>query len=113
MTYDTAYKLADELKNCAEYRAYKEARELAFQTETTKNLIAEYHKLQIQAQSAMLSGQKNDEQLEKLQKLGEVLQFDTAAAAFLMAEYRLNGLLGDVYKILAAAVEVDLGALEG
>ena len=113
MTYDTAHRLAEELRESQEYRDYQQAKELAFQSETTKNLIAEYHKLQIQAQSAMLSGNRDEEQLQKLQKLGEVLQFDAAASAFLMAEYRLNGMLGDVYKILAAAVDVDLGALEG
>lgn len=111
MTYDTAHKLADELKNSAEYRAYQDAKGKAYASDTTKNLIAEYHKLQLQAQSAMLSGKRDEEQMQKLQKLGEVLQFDPAAAAFLMAEYRLNGMLGDVYKILAEAVDVDLGAL--
>jgi hypothetical protein len=30
-----------------------------------------------------------------------------------MAEFRLKRALGDVYKILADAVDVDLGALEG
>ncbi len=113
MTYDTAHQLADELQQSAEYRAYKDAKEAAFQSDTTKNLIAEYHKLQLQAQSAMLTGNRDEEQLQKLQKLGEVLQFDAAASAFLMAEYRLNSMLGDVYKILAEAVDVDLGALEG
>lgn len=113
MTYDTAHKLADELRQSAEYRAYVEAKERAYRSETTKNLISEYHKLQFEAQSAMLTGSRDEERLEKLQKLGELLQFDADAPAFLMAEYRLNSMLGDVYKILAAAVEVDLGALEG
>ena len=59
------------------------------------------------------AGTPDAEANEKLQKLGELLQFDAAAAAYLLAEYRLNGLLGEIYKILAEAVELDLGALEG
>ena len=38
---------------------------------------------------------------------------DKDASAFLMAEYRMNQMLGDVYKILAEAIDVDLSGLEG
>ena len=113
MIYDNARKLADELKNSEEYRAYRAARERAFQNDSTKNLIAEYHKLQRKAQASVLGGEPNQELMQQLQKLGEVLQFDADAAAFLMAEYRLNTMLGDVYKILAEAIDIDLSALEG
>ena len=54
-----------------------------------------------------------DELLERLRKVGEVLGLDKDASAFLMAEFRLNRMLGDVYKILAEAIDVDLSALEG
>jgi len=40
------------------------------------------------------------------------LQFDADAAAYLMAEFRLKRMVGDVYKILADAVDIDLGLLE-
>ncbi|MBR3271509.1 MAG: YlbF family regulator [Clostridia bacterium] len=113
MIYDNARKLADELKNSEEYRAYRAAKERAFQNDSTKNLIAEYHKLQRKTQASVLGGETNQELMQQLQKLGEVLQFDADAAAFLMAEYRLNTMLGDVYKILAEAIDIDLSALEG
>ena len=112
MVYDNAKKLAEEMKNSEEYRAYCEARERAFSNESTKNLIGEYRKLQMKAQANAITGERSDELLAKLQKLGEVLQFDRDAAEFLMAEYRLNKLLGDVYKILAEAIDIDLSALE-
>ena len=47
-----------------------------------------------------------------MQKIGEVLQFDQNASAFLIAEYQISRMLADVYKILAEAIEIDLGALE-
>lgn len=112
MVYDNAKKLAEELKNSDEYRSYCLAKERAFANESTRNLIGEYHKLQMKAQANAITGEKNDELLQKLQKLGEVLQFDADAANFLMAEYRLNTMLGDVYKILAEAIDIDLSALE-
>ena len=59
-----------------------------------------------------MQGKKDDALLEKLQKIGEVLQFDKNASAYLIAEYQMNRMLSDVYKILAEAIDVDLSALE-
>ena len=112
MIYDTAKRLADELRQSEEYRSYSAAKERAMENETTRSLIDEYHRLQLRAQAAAVSGDSNTEILEKLQKIGEVLQFDAAASAYLMNEYRMNRMLADVYKILAEAIDVDLGALE-
>ncbi len=112
MVYDTAKRLADELRQSDEYQSYQTARERALENAATKSLIDEYHKLQIRAQAAAVSGEKNEETLLKLQKIGELLQFDADASACLMAEYRLNRMLADVYKTLAEAIDLDLGALE-
>ena len=112
MVYDTAKRLAAQMRESQEYTAYEKAKELATENDTTRALIDEYHRLQIQAQAAMVSGQSNSELMEKLQKVGELLQFDPAASAYLMAEFRLNRMVADVYKILAEAVGIDLGRLE-
>lgn len=112
MIHDTARGLARELKESPEYREYCMAREQAMQNETNKSLIAEYHRLQLRAQAAAVAGEKNDELMGQLQKLGELLQFNREASAFLLAEFKVNRLLADVYKILAEAIDVDLSALE-
>lgn len=112
MVYDTAERLAREMKESDEYIAYEKARELIAENETTRTLIDEYHRMQIQAQAASVSGQNNQELLQKLQKVGELLQFDPAAASYLIAEFRLNRMLADVYKTLASAVGIDLAPLE-
>ena len=112
MVYDKANELAQDIKNSEEYREYKATKEKAFENQTTASLIKEYHKLQITAQAAMVTGNKDDESLQRLQKIGELLQMNHDAAAFLMAEYRLNRIVSDIYKILAEAIDVDLGMLE-
>ena len=112
MVYDTAKVLANELKNSVEYREYTAVKARAMENNTTRALVDEYNKLQIQAQAAMFAGDMESESLKKLQKIGEVLQFDADASAYLMAEFRLKRMVGDVYKILAEAVDIDLGALE-
>ena len=112
MVYDTANRLAEELKTSEEYREYAAAKTRAMENSTTRSLIEEYNKLQIHAQAAMIAGDQNSESMQKLQKIGELLQFDADASAYLIAEFRLKRMLGDVYKILAEAVDVDLGPLE-
>ena len=112
MVYDKANELAQDIRNSEEYKEYKTTKEKAFENQTTASLIKEYHKLQITAQAAMVTGNKDDESLQRLQKIGELLQMNHDASAFLMAEYRLNRMVSDIYKILAETIEVDLGMLE-
>ncbi len=109
MVYDKARELANMLSQSDEYVSYKAAQDKAFANETTISLHKEYAKLRVQAQGAIVSGKKDDASLERLQKIGEILQLDQDASAYLIAEYRLNTMLGDVYKILAEAIQVDFG----
>lgn len=112
MVYDTARQLAKELCESEEYRAFMEQKEQVSEDATTKALLNQYHKLQIKAQAAVVSGEKNDALMQELQKLGELLQMNKDASNYLIAEYRVNKLLSDIYKILGDAVGVDLSALE-
>lgn len=113
MVYDTARQLARELKDSPEYAAFEAARERAAENENTRALLDEYHRMQIRAQAAEVAGKRDEELMQRLQKMGELLQFDAEASAYLMAEYRLNRMLADVYKLLAEAVGADLGMLDG
>lgn len=110
--YEGARALAKALKDSAEYAAYKAAREEAFENETTKSLLKQYHQMQLQAQAAMISGKKDEELMRQMQRIGELLQMNQKASVYLAAEYSLSKMLGDVYKILGEAIDVDLSALE-
>lgn len=112
MLLDDARMLADKLKASEEYRTYCEAKERAYASPATAALLDEFYALRMKAQAASVAGTPDAEATEKLQRLGELLQFDTTAAEYLMAEFRLNALLGEIYKILGKAVGLDLGALE-
>ena len=113
MILDDARILADQLRASEEYRVYRESKERAYAQPSTAALLDEFYALRMKTQAAAIAGTPDAEAAEKLQRLGELLQFDTAAAAYLMAEFRLNALLGEIYQILAKAVDMDLGALEG
>ncbi len=111
MLLDDTRALADKLRSSEEYQTYCETKERAYASETTAALLSELSALRMRTQAAAVAGRPDPEAEQKLQKIGELLQFDDAAAAYLLAEYRLNNLLGEIYKILAEAVELDLGPL--
>lgn len=68
MIYDKARDLAKAMAESEEYVSYKNAKEKAFANDTTKALLKEYMTLRIRMQGALVSGQKDDEAMERLQK---------------------------------------------
>ena len=104
MIMDDAKALAAKLKESDEYRAYEEAKQAAYENPATATLLDEFSKLRAAAQTRAVTGETDELSDRKLQKMAELLQFDAAAAAYLMAEYRLNALIGDIYAVLAEAI---------
>lgn len=112
--YDKAHELARELKNSPEYQEYQRCKEVAMENETQKALIQEYKKLQFQLQVSVAGGGKPDQaEMERLQKIMAVLQLSQDATRYLMAEFQLQKMLADIYKILGEAVDIDMDMLRG
>ena len=112
--YDKAHELARELKNSPEYQEYQRCKEVAMENETQKALIQEYKKLQFQLQVSVAGGGKPDPaEMERLQKIMVVLQLSQDATRYLMAEFQLQKMLADIYKILGEAVDIDMDMLRG
>lgn len=98
--YDQAHALARALKETDEYREYQRLKDVAMENETQKALIEEYKRLQFQLQVSMASGNSPDPaEMERLQKIAGVLQLSPDASNYILAEYRFQKLLADVYKI--------------
>ncbi|MBQ9950255.1 MAG: YlbF family regulator [Clostridia bacterium] len=112
MNYDTAHRLAGEIKESPEYKEYTEALDKIKDDSTTMSLLRDYHKLQIEIQSMAYTGKEDNETVERFRKLSELLQMNKDVVQFLIAEYKLNTIVGDIYKIIAEAANVDLSALE-
>ncbi len=106
--YDRANLLAQDLKECPEYLEYKKLKDEIYAVANTKELLKEYKRLRFEAQAQFMTGKEPPkETMDKLQKIGELLSFDKRAEAFLMAEYKLNQLIADVYRIIGEACEID------
>jgi cell fate (sporulation/competence/biofilm development) regulator YlbF (YheA/YmcA/DUF963 family) len=112
LVYDKAHELADQIKKSDEYRDYARLKELATADEKNALLIGEYKKLQLEAQAAYLAGgEPSGETMDKLKRLGALLGFNREVAEYLAAEYRLQTMVGDVYKIIGDACGLGLGFL--
>jgi cell fate (sporulation/competence/biofilm development) regulator YlbF (YheA/YmcA/DUF963 family) len=110
--YDKAHELAAELRKNADYIEYAKLKELVTADAQTKSLLADYKKLQLEAQAGYLTGREPEaETMDKLKKLGEVLAFNKDIAAFFVAEYKFQTLLSDVYRILGDACDMGLDFL--
>ena len=110
--YDTAHELAAEIKKNPDYIEYARLKETVTADEATKKLLADYKKLQLEAQAGYLTGKEPEaETMEKLKKLGEVLAFNKDVAAFFAAEYKFQTLISDVYRIIGDACGMGLDFL--
>lgn len=110
MIKEKANELAALIRESGEYLDYKAAKERIAGSET-EALLASYRKLLLRAQAAMVAGEQDEECMEKLRSLGGLLQTDPEASEYLLAELKLSRLLGDVYKILADAADMDTSVL--
>ena len=111
--YDKAHDLAKEIQNSEDYKEYKRLKELVSADAHTKGLLSDYKKLQLEAQAAYLTGKEPDaETMDKMKKMGEVLQFNQDVTAFFAAEYKFQTMIGDVYKIIGDACDMGLDFLK-
>ena len=110
--YDQAHALARALKESEEYREYMRLKETAYDDGTNKALLDEYKRLQFRMQAKLAAGESMPgEDMQRLQQIGTLLQFNPDVSAFLMAEFRFQRMLSDIFKILADVAGVDLDML--
>ena len=102
--YDQAHQLAKSLKESEEYREYVRLRDAAYDDGTNKALLDEYKRLQFRMQARAAAGETMpEEDLQRLQQIGTLLQFNPDVSAYLLAEFRYQKLLADVFRILSDA----------
>lgn len=110
--YDLAHQLARALKDSEEYREYQRLREVAYQEETNRALLDEYKRLQFRMQAKVASGENMpEEDFQRLQQIGAILQFNPDVSQYLLAEFRFQKMLSDIFKILADVANIDLDTL--
>ena len=104
--YDTAHKLAEEIKKSDECVQLAELRERAYADETNRLLLEEYKRLQVQLQMSMVgaAGEMPSEDMQRFQQLASLLYMNSDVQAYLMAEMQKT--LADIFKILTEAAGI-------
>ena len=108
--YDTAHRLAGEIRASEECVRLRELRERAYADDTNRVLLEEYKRLQVQLQMSMVgaAGQMPSEDMQRFQQVASLLYMNSDAQAYLMAEMQMQKTLADIFKILTDAAGVTL-----
>lgn len=103
--YDTANRLAQEIRQSEEYMNYKMAKETLNLKPDLKKKIEEFEAARYDAQvTVMQTGINNEEKTKKMQQLYIELIENDDAKKFFDAETKFNIILADVNKIIGDAV---------
>ena len=104
--YDTANRLASEIKSSEEYANYKMAKQAIDLNIELKKKIEEFEKARYEEQLEMMqTGKQDEEKMKKVQDIYIELMEQEEAKKYFDAELKFNILIGDVNKIIAEAVK--------
>jgi len=115
MQYSKAHELARDIRESEEYQTYARLKESVWTDETNKTLLTEYKKMQTRLQmAAMAQSSGQEEEIQRFSQLTALLFASQEVSAYLLAEMRLQQVIGDIFKILtdASGLEFQLPGLE-
>lgn len=103
--YDTANRLAGEIKSSEEYLNYKMAKEALNLNQNLKEKMEEFEKLRYTVQLEMMqTGKNNEEKYKEMQEKYAQLVENEEAKRYFEAETKFNILIADVNKIIGEAI---------
>lgn len=106
--YDKAHEFARELGKCDEVVKLKEASKKIEGDESSRKILDDFRKLQIEAYTQhMQNGSVSEEIQEKLRSIGTVISMNASVSEYLQAEQRFSIMWDDVLKILNDAIGID------
>ena len=104
--YDTANRLADEIRKSDEYLSYKKLKDMLMQNNETKNKIEEFERLRYDIQIMQYTGEKKDEEkTKKLEEMYGMLIQDNQIKEYFDYEVKFNVMIADVNKIIAESIK--------
>ena len=103
--YDTANKLASEIRASNEYLEYKKLKEFLNSSSVLKEKVNAFEKARYEAQIDAMQGKQDTEKLKEVQNLySELLKVDDMRKYF-DAELKFNVMLTDINKIIGESVK--------
>lgn len=106
--YDTATKLASEIKNSKEYKDFRKSMQDVKSDKECERLLKDYRVLQMQIQSYAMKNQKMDKKTTmKVENTQKRVTNNKKLYNYLTNEQKLTLMMDNINKILAQAVEKD------
>lgn len=104
--YDSANKLAADIKNSEEYNLYKKARIQVMSNPELKEKVNNFEKIRYDMQVLEIEkGQESLEKKEKLQEMYKLLIENKDLKEYFDLEVRFNVMVADINKIIAESME--------
>lgn len=104
--YDTASKLAQEIKDSDEFKNYKKYKELVKSNTKVNENIKKFETLRYELQISAMQGLENNKDKEKeLQEIYAELLAKENVKEYFDAEFKFNILLADVNKIIGDSIK--------
>lgn len=104
--YDTANRLAEEIRKSEEYMAFKTSKEILNLKPESLQKVKKFEELRYTVQlELMKSGNRNTEKEKELQNLYVELIEDEIVKKYFETELKFNVMLTDVNKIIGNAVK--------
>jgi len=104
--YDTANRLASEIRESEEYKKYKQRKDEIHGNPEKKKQVEEFEKLRYEIQLLSFTGQENaEEKNTKLQEMYETLIKNNDIKEYFDLEVKFNVMIADVNKIIAEAIK--------
>ena len=104
--YDTANKLAGEIKTSEEYLKYKEAKKSLDSNVELKKKVEDFEKLRYEVQLLAMQGKEVEEDKnKKLQEMYTILIQNKEIKEYFDLEVKFNVMIADVNKIIAESVK--------
>lgn len=105
--YDEAHNLARAIKESNEFIEFDKVRKEVDSDKDVAEMISEMQKLQVELQTAQISGQQPPEDLmSRIQSLSTMLATKPLAAKFMQAEATFSIMMNDVFKIIGEAMGI-------
>ena len=104
--YDTANKLASEIKASEEYTKFREAKKNLESNNELKTKVDEFEKMRYEVQVLAMQGKEVEvEKNKKLQEMYTILIQNKEIKEYFDIEVKFNVMIADVNKIIAEAVQ--------
>ena len=106
--YDTATKLASEIKNSKEYLDFVDNMKIIKKNKNYKNLLSEYKKTQYNLQIATMNNKKLDKKtLKNMEEIQNKIRHNDQIYNYILSEEKFNIMMDNINKIIANTIKED------